>query len=404
MFPERQAPVHTVDSLRGWGVVAATFIATTTLFSITYSFTTFLRAMALEFGTGNGATSLMFGLTIFFLFMLSLPAGRASDRFGPRPVVLFGCASMVLGLWLTSRVEAIHWGYATYGVGLGVGVACCYVPMVSQVSGWFERYRALALGIAVSGIGVGTLIGPPVANHFIETIGWRGTYEWAAIVALVGLLTAAALVARAPGTAEAAPVRLAALWRMPSFRSMYGGSLLMTLALYVPIVFLAPYAVSNGIGSGEAAALMSFLGFGSLAGRLCLGAFADRFGLLTLYQGCFVVLGGCFALWLFGGDRYVLLAGFALLLGLAYGGYVALTPAAAAYLFGTDGLGTTLGALYTGCGFGGLIGPVAAGWLIDRTGGFAAAIVGAMVIAGASVVVLRGAVRAGTKNLAAPAR
>jgi MFS family permease len=374
-------------------VVAATFIATTTLFSITYSFTTFLTAMSTEFGTGNGATALLFGLTIFFLFMLSLPAGQASDRFGPRPVVLFGGTSMVLGLFLTSFVESIGWGYLSYGFGIGVGVACCYVPMVSQVSGWFERQRAVALGIAVSGIGVGTLIGPPLANHLIESVGWRETYRLAAVLALVGLSLAACLVARAPGTGAAEPVRLGVLVRKPAFRGMYLGTLFMTLALYVPIVFLAPYAQTRGIGSAAAAALMSFLGFGSLAGRLFLGMFAARLGLLRLYQSCFAVLGACFALWLFAGDRYGVLAMFALLLGIAYGGYVALTPAATAELFGAAGLGTTLGALYTGGGIGGLVGPVAAGWLIDRSESYTPAIASAMVLALLSVFVLRSAVR-----------
>lgn len=387
--------MHTVDSFRGWLVVAATFIATTTLFSITYSFTTFLTAMAEEFGTGKGATALLFGLTIFFLFMLSLPAGRASDRFGPRPVVLFGCASMVVGLFLTSSVEHIAWGYLTYGLGIGVGVACCYVPMVSQVSGWFERYRAVALGIAVSGIGVGTLAGPPLANYLIEQIGWRETYRMAAVAALVGLLLAACLVARAPVGVAQEPVKLRELSRRPAFRSMYLGALLMTLALYVPIVFLAPYAIAEGIEATSAAALMSFLGFGSLAGRLFLGAFAGRLGLLRLYQMCFVVLGASFALWLVAGDRYFVLASFALLLGVAYGGYVALTPAAAAELFGTGGLGTTLGALYTGGGIGGLLGPVAAGWLIDQSGSYTPAILVAMVLAATSVFVLRGAILVG---------
>ncbi len=175
---------------------------------------------------------------------------------------------------------------------------------------------------------------------------------------------------------------------------MYVGGLLMTLSLYVPIVFLAPYAISEGISPAAAATLVSALGFGSLAGRLFLGVFANRVGLLTLYQICFISLAACFILWIFGSDSYPLLATFALILGLAYGGYVALSPAAAAELFGSAGLGTTLGALYTGSGFGGLLGPVAAGWLIDRSGSYLPAIVLAMVIAGLSVFVLRGALRA----------
>jgi MFS family permease len=139
-------------------------LSTAIVFGVTYSFTAFLSAMSKEFGSGNGSMAFMFGLTIFFLFVLGLPAGRASDRWGPRPVVLVGCAAMVSGLLLTSMVDRIWLGYVTYGLGIGVGAACCYVPLVSQVSGWFEKHRAVALGISVSGVGVGTLIGPPIAE------------------------------------------------------------------------------------------------------------------------------------------------------------------------------------------------------------------------------------------------
>ncbi len=373
-------------------MVAATFLSTATIFGITYSFTTFLDAMATEFGAGNGATALLFGLTIFFLFVLGLPAGRASDRWGPRPVVLVGCVVMVAGLLSTSIVDRIWLGYVTYGFGIGVGTACCYVPLVSQVSAWFDRRRAMAIGVAVSGIGVGTLLGPPLAASLIEANGWRWTYRFFAAVALVGLLGAAALVRRAPATVSTGPLTLASLAASPVFRSMYLAGLLMTLALFVPFVFLAPYAEERGVSSGAAAALLSFLGVGSLVGRLALGALVGRVGLLRLYQGCFAVLGGSFLIWLVGGSSYAALATFAFVLGTSYGGYVALSPAAAAELFGLSGLGSVLGALYTAGGIGGLAGPPLAGWLIDTTGGYTASIVTALVLGVVSVAVLRRAV------------
>ena len=387
-----QRPPAEVDSRRGWLLVGATFLSTATVFGVTYSFTTFLAAMSDEFDSGNGSTALLFGLTIFFLFVLGLPAGRASDRWGPRPVVLVGCGAIVSGLLLTSMVDRIWLGYLTYGFGIGVGAACCYVPLVSQVSGWFERYRAVAVGVAVSGIGVGTLIGPPLADALIADNGWRWTYRCFALVCLASLLVVAALSFRAPNVVDQSPLNLRAVLGSPVFRSMYVAGFLMTLALFVPFVFLAPYAEEQGISSSAAAALVSILGIGSMAGRLVLGAFVNLVGLIRLYQIAFGILGGSFAIWLLGGDSYVALAAFAFVLGTSYGGYVALSPAAAAELFGLAGLGTVLGALYTAGGAGGLIGPALAGWLIDSTGSYRPAIVFALVIGTLSVVILRGAI------------
>ena len=64
-----------------------------------------------------------------------------------------------------------------------------------------------------------------------------------------------------------------------------------------------------------------------------------------------------FLLWLGAGDSYAMLVLFAIVMGVAYGGFIALAPAVAAGLFGTVGLGAILGALYTAAAIGGLVGP-----------------------------------------------
>ena len=64
----------------------------------------------------------------------------------------------------------------------------------------------------------------------------------------------------------------------------------------------------------------------------------------------------------------------AALLGVGYGGWVALSPSVAADLFGSEGLGATVGFLYTGAGVGALFGPPFAGLVVDRTGSYTAAI------------------------------
>src|SRR5450756_1344948 len=83
---------------------------------------------------------------------------------------------MSSGLLLTSRVHTLWAGYLTYGIGVGIGVACGYVPMVAVVGGRFERRRTFALGLAVAGIGTGTLVGGPLAGALISRYGWRTTY------------------------------------------------------------------------------------------------------------------------------------------------------------------------------------------------------------------------------------
>jgi MFS family permease len=63
-----------------------------------------------------------------------------------------------------------------YGIGVGLGVGLAYVPALGAVQRWFARRRGFASGLAVSGIGVGTLVMPPLAAFLIATLGWRQAY------------------------------------------------------------------------------------------------------------------------------------------------------------------------------------------------------------------------------------
>ena len=113
---------------------------------------------------------------------------------------------MTLGLLLTAEVESIQAGYLTYGLGVGFGVACCYVPMVATVGGWFEARRTLALGLAVAGIGTGTLVMVPTVECVIDNQGWRHAYRLLAIMTAV-LLTVAAIGAHRPPPQRRRPNR-----------------------------------------------------------------------------------------------------------------------------------------------------------------------------------------------------
>ncbi len=358
-----------IDSTTGWIVVAATFLSTFTVFGVAYSFGAFFVPMADEFGSPRSAIALFFSITTFLYFGLGVVTGRISDRIGPRPVLLFGAVCLVVGLLATSQVDSLVVGYVTYGIGVGIGVACAYVPMVATVGLWFERRRTAALGVSVAGIGVGTLVVVPVAEALIERQGWRDTYLLMAAGAAV-LLGLAAIGARRPddGGSPAEVLPLARVIRgSRAFALLYASSMSLVVALFLPFVFLGDYLDERGI-DGSAALLVGTIGLASVVGRLALGALASRVAPIRLYQGSFLVVALSFLIWVSAGTSYPALVAFAVVLGVAYGGFIALAPAVAADLFGPVGLGGVLGALYTAAGLGGLVGPPLAGELIDRSG------------------------------------
>ena len=361
---------ETIDSARAWLTVASGFLACFTLFGVAYSFGAFFKPMALEFGATREATSAIFSITAALYFALSPLTGYLSDRFGPRPVVGAGALATGGGVILTAFIPHLWFAYFTYSLGVGIGVSCCYVPLVAMIAGWFDRRRNTALGLAVAGIGAGTLTIPPLSGELIVHLGWRRAYVILGIAATALLMVCAALSKRPPaGSQHVARPRLGEFIRERNFIVLYVSSALANVATSIPFVFLPVYAREHGVSEVAAASLISCIGLTSMLGRVGLGTLADRVGLIRLYQAAVLALGLSYFIWL-AAHGYAMLVLFALAMGASYGGYVALNPSVVAELFGVAGMGVVLGTLYTSIAATALFGPPIVGAIIDRTGSY----------------------------------
>ncbi|MGS1005867.1 MFS transporter [Achromobacter anxifer] len=379
----------------GWRVVAAAFAITLLGFGSAYSFSAFVDALQRDFSATRGAVSLVFSLAGFLYFGFGVVSGPLADRYGSRRMAWIGMLLVALGLALASAAQSMTQIYLAYGLGVGLGVGCAYVPVVGAVQRWFVRRRGLASGLAVSGIGVGTLLVPPLARALIDLWGWRAAYlALAATVAILGCAAArwienspqdrglqpdgdAAPAARAApasapdSTTKPAPagVPLRAAIRSKVFVLLYLAAMAGAFGVFVPFVHLIPYALDHGIAPGPAVLLLGLVGVGSTAGRFLLGTLADRLGrrasLATMYGG----MAASLALWGACGEFWTL-AMFALVFGAFYGGWVALMPAVVMDYFGGRHVSGIIGALYTSVAFGTLVGPVAAGHAYDLSGSY----------------------------------
>jgi MFS family permease len=258
--------------------------------------------------------------------------------------------------------------------------------MVAAAGSWFDRRQSLAIGVAVSGIGVGTLVGAPIAAKLIGSYGWRATYVIFAAATIVVLGVCAAVTER-PRSMRPASLSLGRAIRTGEFGILYLTTLLVGFGLFTFFVHLVPYAQANGAGPVAAAALLGIVGAFSTLGRLLFGPLADRFGRIRMLQVSVFCMAGSFLIWVLG-PNYAGLATFAAITGAAYGGWVAISPSVLAELFGSEGLGGTAGLMYTAAGVGALLGPPLAGWIVDSTGGYRPAIVAAMVLEVAAFAVI----------------
>ena len=386
----------------GWWVVTGAFLCMLTGYAVAYSFAAFFGALESEFGARRGETALVFSISAFLYFLLGFPAGLIADRTGPRPVVVGGLLLIAVGLVAAAQATSLWQIYAGYGLGVGVGIGLSYVPSVAAVQRWFVRSRGTASGIAVAGIGVGTLIGAPLAHQLIAHLGWRQTYLVLAALTVLGAAVSGALVRPAPerygltpdgdpphpsgASAMPAGLTLGEALRSGPFWSIYVGALLMSFGLFAPFVHLAPYAKDVGLGEAFGVLLIVLLGVGSTVGRFLFASVTGwigrkhSFGLM--YVGAAVML----VMWSMSTSAVALIV-FALAFGAFYGGFVAIAPSLAADYFGGKALGSIIGALYSGVAFGALLGSPVAGYAHDFFGSYAGAILAGAALCLVSFVI-----------------
>jgi MFS family permease len=354
-------------------VVAAAFTLMFVGFAAAYSFAAFFSAFQAEFGASRGHVALVFSVAAFLWFLLGAPGGVAADRFGPRRVALLGVASLVAALWLASEARSLGVLYATYSIGIGIGVGLVYVPSIGAVQPWFGANRAFASGLAVAGIGAGNIAGPLLAAWWIALFGWRGAYVALAVFILVLGGAAAFAIRQQPGLAAAVGpahgVPLSAAARTPAFWFIYASLVLSCVGLFVPMVHLAPYAQDAGYSEAQGVTLVSLIGLGSLVGRFTVGGIADRLGRMPSLAAMYMGLGAMLIVW-WSTTAWWLLAVFALVFGICYGAYVALVPTIVMDLYGARSVSGIIGSLYTGAGIGTLLGPWLAGAAFDALGSY----------------------------------
>ena len=385
----------------GWLVVAAAFAVTFVGFGSAYTFSAFVEPLQRDFAASRGSVSLVFSLAGFLYFGLGIVSGPLADRWGARRLAVAGMVLTGAGLALAGAARSLTEVYLAYSLGIGLGVGCSYVPVLGAVQRWFVRRRGFASGLAVAGIGVGTLVMPPLATALIGAFGWREAYLLLGGLAILLGAGMALLVEDDPRDRGLAPdgdppapnarparpagASIGEAVRSRQFIGLYAACLVCAFGVFIPFVHLVPFARDHGVAPGVATLLLGVIGLGSTAGRFALGGLADRMGRRASLFVMFLGMAAALAIWAVSAGLWGL-AAFAFVYGIFYGGWVAVLPAVVMDQFGGRNVGALIGILYTSVAIGTLVGPAAAGFAFDLSGSYALPIlasVGASIIAAA---------------------
>jgi MFS family permease len=152
-----------------------------------------------EFGWDRGVTAGAFSFGFLVSAILSPTLGRLMDRRGPRMVMEIGAGLMAAGLMLATLVRQPWHLYLTLGVLVGGGSVCLgYTGQALFLPNWFVRRRGLAMSLAFSGVGVGSIILLPSLQVLIGRSGWRAACWTLAIIVLAVLVPLNLLLKRRP--------------------------------------------------------------------------------------------------------------------------------------------------------------------------------------------------------------
>ena len=361
---------------RWWIVFGATlsmFVAQGPV--LLYTLGLFIKPLNQEFGWDRASISAAGGIAAIFSAITIPFVGSLIDRWGVRtvllPVVVL-CASSVALIAVTPKsVVVFMLLFAITGVlgsGQGpLGYAKC-------VSAWFDDRRGLALGITMSGIGLGAALIPQYAQFLIGNFGWRAAYAGLGLLTLIVAFPAVFLFIREPARAKFAAAQSSASEDRPpdlEVREVLGGRrfwliacalLLVSTVTQGLVVHTVPLLTDNGYSPEVAAALMMAVGLSTMAGRLLSGYLVDR--IFAPFVAAFFFLLPCLGIYLL--DSAISPVAGIISLGLASGTEIDMIGFLTSRYFGMKRFGQLYGYLFASFVVGSAVGPTMMGLAFER--------------------------------------
>ena len=173
----------------GWVIVAVAFITMGIGVNTRTAFSLLFPPLVAEFGWERGITAGAFSVGFVAATIIAPLLGMLMDRLGPRVVIPLGVVLVSSGMGLATGVRHPWHLYLTVGVlVVGGSVFVSYIGHALFLPHWFVRQRGLAIGIAFSGVGCGSILLLPWLQRLIGRAGWRHACLVLAVLLLVTLL------------------------------------------------------------------------------------------------------------------------------------------------------------------------------------------------------------------------
>ena len=383
----------------GWVIVAGAFITMGIGVNTRTAFSLLFPPIVTEFGWERGVTAGAFSAGFMASTLVAPFLGMLMDRVEPRVVMPLGAILISSGMGLATLIRHPWHLYLTLGIlVVGGSVFFSYIGHALFLPHWFVRKRGLAIGIAFSGVGMGSILLLPWLQRLIGQTGWRYACLSLAVLLLVTLLPLNLILPRrrpedvglAPdgdqpldSTSEGTagwPMwwtrpgrRRTGPWGKRSRPRAFGGSASPTMAGSIPGMRCRSTRPSTSwisVSPERAAFALGLVGLTGVIGQIALGHLSDRLGREWAWTLSGLGFFLCYAtlLVLPASPQPLLLYGMVEAQGLLGYGLASVFGAIPAEVFPGKHYGTIFGTLNMASSAGAACGPWITGLLYDTTG------------------------------------
>ncbi|OWA53355.1 putative Monocarboxylate transporter 7 [Hypsibius exemplaris] len=159
---------NVLDGGYGWMVVFGCFLMHVVNVGLIKSFGIVFVELQKDYGASSAKASWIYSIFLVCSTWFAPLSSVLANAFTQRSIVILGGLMLGLGISLCCFANSLLFWYFSFGCLSGIGSALCYTPSVVAVGTYFEKRRALANGLSLSGAAVGSITVPMLMSHLIE--------------------------------------------------------------------------------------------------------------------------------------------------------------------------------------------------------------------------------------------
>jgi CP family cyanate transporter-like MFS transporter len=258
-------------------VVVGLFLATLALRPQVLAIGPLLPLIRADLGLSASAAGLLTTIPVLCMGLFAPVGPIIAARFGPR-AAFAGCLGLIVGFGLLRAVAPAFplVLLATFGVGVGIGVAGAIPSMI--VSQRIPTRPALGTGAYAGGIVAGSTLAAATAVPLAIDGDWRRALAVVSGISALSIVAWLLLVRgdRVAGSNAVAVPRLP--WRSPTAWLLVAVFALQSLLYYGVVAWLPNTFVERGWSTAEAGSLVAIVNGVGLLTTVGVPLFADRFG------------------------------------------------------------------------------------------------------------------------------